>query len=213
MIKVLDALYAVRTRASLQPITAARRSAFFAATGLRRPLPTGSPAVSTSAAARPYFDPLHRDGVASLPAWRNVLTRLAGHDRGESRRRRLDGNGSRSGSDSGAVGAAGADAAAAQASWRVVPGTVQPYRHSYLRAPGTHGCGLRFVAHAPSPERSSPWADAPLQGVQPLRDRSSARLMVKATHSDNGHFDDESLYREIKVSAELSRAEVCSYLR
>jgi hypothetical protein len=212
MIKVLDALYAVRTRASLQPITAARRSAFFAATGLRRPLPTGSPAVPASAEARPYFDPQHRDGAASLPAWRNVLTRLAGHDRGESRAR-LGGNGSRSDSGGGAGGAAGADAAAAQASWRAVPGTVQPYRHSYLRAPGTHGCGFRFVAHAPLPERSSPWADAPLQGPQPFRDRSSARLMVKATHSDNGHFDDESLYREIKVRAELSCTKVCSYLR
>jgi len=66
----------------------------------------------------------------------------------------------------------------------VLPGATERYKHSFLAPRGRSwgGCGLRFLASSASPA-------------------TSMRLMVKASHSENGHFDDESLYREIKTSA------------
>lgn len=88
----------------------------------------------------------------------------------------------------------------------IVPHTLQQYSHSFLKPTNHHqviGCGFRFLSHATYTRSASsssssisrgPWSDIPSG-----RDQTSARLMVKAVHSENSHFDDESSYREIKV--------------
>jgi len=215
--QVLDALFAVRTRASMQPITIARRAAFFATTGLTTLSSTTSrlryAKEPLSTAPILYLDVLGRDGSDALIGWRKLLTapflglKQAASNEHEGSRASRNSHGKKGGAGNEGI------SWSSMSLW-VVPGTVQQYSHSFLRGAGTHGCGLRFVGHAHNLV-NSPWAEtspssssssSPPERLKIARDLSSARVMVKATHSDNGHFDDESLYREIKVRAGIQSA-------
>ena len=217
-LQVLDALFAVRTRASLQPITVARRAAFLATTGLtlQLPAPLRQRKSKEPSSAPPilYFDTRRRDGADALVGWRKLLTEpFLGLEQSPKLHEKNHVSSSSSSSGSAKNGLSERnDVSTRSPSLWVVPGTVQLYSHSFLRGAGIHGCGLRFVGHANN-LITSPWAEKfpssssstsssspppPKKGGM-ARDLSSARVMVKATHSDNGHFDDESLYREIKV--------------
>jgi hypothetical protein len=83
----------------------------------------------------------------------------------------------------------------------IIPDTIQHYTHSFLKAGQYHGCGFRMLTHCEwssslSKQELHPWITSSSND----RDVNSARLLVKAVHSANEHFDDESSYREIKVN-------------
>jgi hypothetical protein len=86
----------------------------------------------------------------------------------------------------------------------VVPNTAQLYSHSYLPRKEAVGCGLRFVVNTVFPAKVSMWMPKFTNQRQDMpeseqRDVKSARFMIKAVHSENKHFDDESMYNEIEV--------------